>query len=211
MAAPCAGQPYRWASMVDEPCLMATTDRHRLADRCSVDCDDLLDEPFRALPESGGPLHDELTDCRPPPRPHPDHRRRDHERRPDYESLADGRGVCLLASGDTPLVAPGGVHRRVDDRAWLRVGAGFIFVHRSSGSLLLKGMARPPRVFERSMKKPGSAGIWVRHSDVSPQVAGELERLGCSTLWLGASPPAELEVVDPLLGATETLVVAPAS
>lgn len=55
--------------------------------------------------------------------------------------------------------------------------------------------------------KLGSAGIWVRHSNVSPEVAGELERLGYSTLWLGASPPAELDGVDPLLEATETLVV----
>ena len=53
----------------------------------------------------------------------------------------------------------------------------------------------------------GRAGIWARHSNVSPQVAGELERLSYSTLWLGASPPAGLEVVDPLLEATETLVV----
>jgi probable F420-dependent oxidoreductase len=57
------------------------------------------------------------------------------------------------------------------------------------------------------MDMAGRAGIWARHSNVSPQVAGELERLGYSTLWLGASPPAGLEVVDPLLEATETLVV----
>ena len=57
------------------------------------------------------------------------------------------------------------------------------------------------------MEKLGSAGIWVRHSNASPEVAGELERLGYSTLWLGASPPAGLEVVDPLLGSTDTLVI----
>jgi len=62
-------------------------------------------------------------------------------------------------------------------------------------------------VFEGIMDMPGRAGIWARHSIVSPEVAGELERLGYSTLWLGASPPAGLEVVDPLLDATETLAV----
>ena len=35
----------------------------------------------------------------------------------------------------------------------------------------------------------GTVGIWARHSSVSPQVASELERLGYSAIWLGASPP----------------------
>lgn len=34
------------------------TDRHRLADRSSIDFDDLVEEPFLALPESAGPLRD---------------------------------------------------------------------------------------------------------------------------------------------------------
>jgi probable F420-dependent oxidoreductase len=42
---------------------------------------------------------------------------------------------------------------------------------------------------------------------VSPEVASELERLGYSTIWLGFSPAAELDVVDPLLDATERLIV----
>lgn len=53
----------------------------------------------------------------------------------------------------------------------------------------------------------GSTGIWVRHSGVTPEAASELERLGYGTIWLGASPSAELDVVDPLLDATERLVV----
>ncbi|WP_037064252.1 LLM class F420-dependent oxidoreductase [Pseudonocardia acaciae] len=53
----------------------------------------------------------------------------------------------------------------------------------------------------------GAVGMWVRHSGVSPRVASELERLGYSTIWLGASPAAGLDVVDPLLEATERLVV----
>ena len=53
----------------------------------------------------------------------------------------------------------------------------------------------------------GRVGIWVRHSGVNQETASELERLGYSTIWLGASPAAELDVVDPLLDATERLVV----
>ena len=53
----------------------------------------------------------------------------------------------------------------------------------------------------------GRTGIWARHSSVSPEAASELERLGYSAIWLGASPAAELDVVDPLLDATERLVV----
>jgi probable F420-dependent oxidoreductase len=53
----------------------------------------------------------------------------------------------------------------------------------------------------------GRTGIWVPHTGVSPQAASELERLGYSAIWLGASPAAELDMVDPLLDATERLVV----
>jgi probable F420-dependent oxidoreductase len=60
---------------------------------------------------------------------------------------------------------------------------------------------------EMTIENLGRIGIWVRHSGVSPEVASELERLGYSTIWLGFSPAAELDVVDPLLDATERLVV----
>ncbi|HET6502283.1 MAG TPA: LLM class F420-dependent oxidoreductase [Amycolatopsis sp.] len=53
----------------------------------------------------------------------------------------------------------------------------------------------------------GGIGIWAHRSNVSPEAASELERLGYSAIWLGASPAAELDVVDPLLDATERLVV----
>ncbi len=57
------------------------------------------------------------------------------------------------------------------------------------------------------MEKLGSTGIWARHADVGQRLAGELEQLGYSALWLGASPPASLEMVGPILAATEGLVV----
>lgn len=53
----------------------------------------------------------------------------------------------------------------------------------------------------------GSIGIWARYSDLTPDLAQELERLGYSALWLGASPSAELDMVDPLLAATERMIV----
>jgi probable F420-dependent oxidoreductase len=54
----------------------------------------------------------------------------------------------------------------------------------------------------------GRIGIWARHSAFTPDLAQELERLQYSALWLGASPSAELDVVDPLLAATERMIVA---
>jgi probable F420-dependent oxidoreductase len=53
----------------------------------------------------------------------------------------------------------------------------------------------------------GRVGIWVGHSGVTPEAASELEQLGYSTIWLGGSPAAELDMVDPLLEATGRLVV----
>src|SRR3954471_13361146 len=53
----------------------------------------------------------------------------------------------------------------------------------------------------------GSIGIWTRHAALTPELAQELERLDYSALWLGNSPAAELDVVDPLLAATERVIV----
>jgi probable F420-dependent oxidoreductase len=53
----------------------------------------------------------------------------------------------------------------------------------------------------------GEFGIWARASSVSPDVASEVERLGYSAIWLGDSPAADLEIIDPLLDATERLLV----
>lgn len=58
-----------------------------------------------------------------------------------------------------------------------------------------------------STKDLGSVGIWAPYTHVTAHVASELERIGYPTLWLGASPGAELDMVDPLLDATERLTV----
>ena len=43
---------------------------------------------------------------------------------------------------------------------------------------------------------------------VTPQQAKEIEALGYGAVWVGGSPPAELEWVEPILAATTTLQVA---
>ncbi|HZP52517.1 LLM class F420-dependent oxidoreductase [Actinocrinis sp.] len=53
----------------------------------------------------------------------------------------------------------------------------------------------------------GRVGIWAPYTHLTPQAASELERIGYGTLWLGASPGAKLDMVDPLLDATERLTV----
>ncbi|MFE3163059.1 LLM class F420-dependent oxidoreductase [Streptomyces sp. NPDC059224] len=53
----------------------------------------------------------------------------------------------------------------------------------------------------------GAVGVW-RHADTEPELAAELERLGYGTLWLGNVTDPDLAVVERLLDATETLVLA---
>src|SRR3546814_10408126 len=54
----------------------------------------------------------------------------------------------------------------------------------------------------------GSLGIWRRGVDIDASLARETESLGYGTLWLGGSPPADLEHAETLLDATESVVVA---
>ncbi|GAB2689153.1 LLM class F420-dependent oxidoreductase [Nocardia thraciensis] len=50
----------------------------------------------------------------------------------------------------------------------------------------------------------GRFAVWRYFSGFTPENARELEALGYGTLWLGASPGADLPVVESLLEATET-------
>lgn len=54
----------------------------------------------------------------------------------------------------------------------------------------------------------GRYGVWLRHQDLDEDVAAEVERLGFDTLWLGGSPPSDLEPVATALAATSRLAVA---
>jgi DNA-binding transcriptional LysR family regulator len=85
---------------------------HPLASREVVPFAELLDEPFLALPQSAGPLRDywlalDARDGKPP--------RIGGEiagAEETYEALVDGRGVCLLAAGNAPLIVREGVVAR---------------------------------------------------------------------------------------------------
>jgi probable F420-dependent oxidoreductase len=54
----------------------------------------------------------------------------------------------------------------------------------------------------------GRFGVWLGVTQVAPSLAASLEQLGFGALWLGSSPAGDLAVVDELLSATSTLVVA---
>jgi DNA-binding transcriptional LysR family regulator len=102
-------QRYRSIVVAEEPRLVAMPETHPLAGRDAVGFAELLDEPFLALPESAGPLRDHFlaADAR--------------EGRParvgaevsgteeTYEALVAGLGVCLVATGNVPLITLGGV------------------------------------------------------------------------------------------------------
>lgn len=105
-------QQFRWLVMATEPRHVALPARHRLASRDSVTMAELLDEPFLALPESAGILRDywlalDQRDGRPV-------RIGAVINNPDetYEAVVDGRGVCLIAEGNAPLLTRGDVVTR---------------------------------------------------------------------------------------------------
>ncbi|MGW6055620.1 LysR family transcriptional regulator [Streptomyces sp. NPDC055189] len=103
---------YEWVVVAEEPRHVALPDTHRLAALEEVDFADLADEPFLALPGSAGALRDYwlALDARAgrPPRIGAEIASTDET----YEALVDGRGVCLVAAGNAPLITLGGVVTR---------------------------------------------------------------------------------------------------
>ncbi|MFD0438252.1 LysR family transcriptional regulator [Streptomyces chartreusis] len=103
---------YGWTVVAEEPRLVALPQSHPLAPRPEIDFADLLDEPFLALPAGAGPLRDywlalEERAGRPP--------RIGAEiagTEETYEALVAGLGVCLVATGNAPLITLGGVVTR---------------------------------------------------------------------------------------------------
>ncbi|MEU6306147.1 LysR family transcriptional regulator [Streptomyces chartreusis] len=103
---------YGWTVVAEEPRLVALPQTHPLASRPEIDFADLLDEPFLALPAGAGPLRDywlalEERAGRPP--------RIGAEiagTEETYEALVAGLGVCLVATGNAPLITLGGVVTR---------------------------------------------------------------------------------------------------
>jgi DNA-binding transcriptional LysR family regulator len=108
---PGAGR-YQWIVVAEEPRLVAMPAAHPLAGSDVVDFADLLGEPFLALPESAGPLRDywlalDARDGRPPVIG-----AEITSADETYEALVDGRGVCLIATGNAPLLTRGDVVTR---------------------------------------------------------------------------------------------------
>lgn len=103
---------YAWTVVAEEARHVALPETHRLADLDEVDFADIADEPFLALPESAGALRDYwlALDARAgrPPRIGAEIASTDET----YEALVDGRGVCLVAAGNAPLITLGGVVTR---------------------------------------------------------------------------------------------------
>ncbi|MET8831107.1 LysR family transcriptional regulator [Streptomyces sp. NPDC004610] len=99
---------YDWTVVAEEPRLVALPDHHPLATRTTIDFTDLTDEPFLALPHSAGRLRDHFLglDARTaPPRIGAEIAGTEET----YEALVAGLGICLVASGNAPLITLGGV------------------------------------------------------------------------------------------------------
>ncbi|MET7319931.1 LysR family transcriptional regulator [Streptomyces sp. NPDC005549] len=109
---------YAWTVVAEEPRLVALPDTHPLASRREVDFADLSDEPFLALPPEAGVLRDfwlALDERRAldgpatlPPRVGAEISGTEET----YEALVAGLGICLVATGNAPLITLGGVTTR---------------------------------------------------------------------------------------------------
>ncbi|MFG3347533.1 LysR substrate-binding domain-containing protein [Streptomyces sp. NPDC048018] len=103
---------FRWVVVATEPRLVALPASHPLAARESLDFAELLDEPFLALPDTGPELRDYwlAVDARGgrPPVVGAEIASADET----YEALVGGLGICLVATGNAPLVTRDGVVTR---------------------------------------------------------------------------------------------------
>ncbi|MFD5324839.1 LysR family transcriptional regulator [Streptomyces sp. NPDC127092] len=110
---PLAGaERFRWVVVATEPRLVALPEDHPLAARERIAFAELLDEPFLALPDTGPELRDywlalDARDGRPPV-VGAEIASADET----YEALVGGLGICLVATGNAPLLTRGGVVTR---------------------------------------------------------------------------------------------------
>jgi DNA-binding transcriptional LysR family regulator len=101
--------PYRWVTIAREPRLVALPGDHRLAGREHVSMSELLDDPFLALPRSAGAMRDFWLASE-ERNGHPINIAAEITNTDEtYEAVASGIGICLLAAGNAPIFARGGV------------------------------------------------------------------------------------------------------
>ena len=67
---------------------------------------------------------------------------------------------------------------------------------------------RSSQMTEHWREQLGKFGVWRSVNLVTPDLAANLEGLGFGALWLGGSPGGDLAVIDELLDATSSLIVA---
>ena len=53
----------------------------------------------------------------------------------------------------------------------------------------------------------GRFGVWRRLAEMTPEMAREAESLGYGAIWVGGSPPGDLEGVERIITATDTIPV----
>jgi probable F420-dependent oxidoreductase len=61
---------------------------------------------------------------------------------------------------------------------------------------------------ERARDRLGRFGVWRGATMLTPELAADLEKLGFGALWVGGSPAGDLALVEELLAATTTLILA---
>nr|WP_271209552.1 LLM class F420-dependent oxidoreductase [Rhodococcus wratislaviensis]GLK34154.1 LLM class F420-dependent oxidoreductase [Rhodococcus wratislaviensis] len=54
----------------------------------------------------------------------------------------------------------------------------------------------------------GQFGVWRHAGGLAPEVGAAIESAGYGAIWIGGSPPADLEIAERLLDATSTITVA---
>ncbi|MBT2418138.1 LysR family transcriptional regulator [Streptomyces sp. ISL-22] len=103
---------YAWTVVAEEPRLVALPETHPLAARSEVDFADLAEEPFLALPASAGPLRDHWLALEERAGRTPRIGAEIASTEETYEALVAGLGICLVATGNAPLITLGGVTTR---------------------------------------------------------------------------------------------------